>query len=382
MTYNKKTVFNTACVIMFTFGVSVICLGSILPEIIKKFEINALAAGGLASILPLGIMVGSLFCGPFADKNGYKGLFLICCTLVMLGMEGLAFGNSWMIIQISIFLIGAGGGALNSSASALVADISAGERGASLSILGIFYGLGALGLPSIIAALSTYFDAFTVIGGLGILILLVLFLIGVVTFPEAKQQGGFPLKEALQMIRNPVLLLLGMVMFFQSGLEGLVSNWTNGFLQDGLQIDAQQALMGLTVHMAALTLMRVALGYLLKKYKDITILNWCYGFILAGGLIFWLGNSFALKLVALGLLGAGFAGIFPIFLGMVGDKFAALSGTAFSIIFVIALIGNMLLNYGMGMMSFQYGIQQLPIFLVVCTVLMGGLLWRSKQHFN
>ncbi|MFK7982499.1 MAG: sugar MFS transporter [Saprospiraceae bacterium] len=382
MTYNKKTVFNTACVIMFTFGVSVICLGSILPEIVKKFGVDDIAAGVLASILPLGIMVGSLFCGPFADRNGYKGLFMLCCTLVMLGMEGLAFGDSWWMIQVAIFLIGAGGGALNSSASALVADISEGERGASLSILGIFYGLGALVLPSIIAALAAYFDAFTVIGGLGALILLVLILIAIVTFPAAKQQGGFPMKEALEMIKNPVLLLLGMVMFFQSGLEGLVSNWTNGFLQDGLQIDGKKALMGLTVHMAALTLMRVALGYLLKKYKDETVLNWCYGLMLAGVFIFWLGDIFALKLVALALLGAGFAGIFPIFLGMVGDKFAALSGTAFSIIFVIALIGNMIINYGMGLVSFQYGIQQMPIILVVCTVLMGGLLWRSKQHFN
>ncbi len=367
---------------MFTFGMSVICLGSILPEIKDKFQVNDLAIGGLASILPFGILVGSLLCGPFADKNGYKGLFLICCSLVLIGMEGIAFGTSWMIIQLSIFLIGAGGGALNSSASALVADISEGERGAKLSTLGIFYGLGALGLPSIISALSNYYDTFTVIGGLGAAIFLVLGLVAIVTFPEPKQQGGFPMKEALQMIKNPVLLLGGMVMFFQSGLEGLVSNWTNGFLQDGLQIDGQKALMGLTVHMGALTLMRVALGYLLKKYKDSTIMNWCYSFMLIGAFIFWLGNDFTLKLIALAFLGAGFAGIFPIFLGMVGDKFAALSGTAFSIIFVIALVGNMIINYGMGILSFQSGIAQLPILIVVCTVLMGGLLMRSKQYFS
>ncbi len=382
MTYNKKTVFNTACVIMFTFGMSVICLGSTLPEITAKFQKNDIAAGVLISILSFGILVGSLLCGPFADKNGYKGLFLICCSLVLIGMEGIAFGESWGIIQLSVFLIGAGGGALNSSASALVADISEGERGAKLSTLGIFYGLGALGLPSIISALSNYYDTFTVISGLGAAIFLVLGLIMMITFPVAKQQGGFPMKEALQMAKNPVLLLGGMVMFFQSGLEGLVSNWTTKYLQNSIEIDAQQALMGLTVHMGALTLMRVALGYLLKTYKDSTVMNWCYGFMVAGVFLIWQGNSYTLQLVALALLGAGFAGIFPIFLGMVGDKFAALSGTAFSMIFVIALIGNMIINYGMGQLSFNYGIAQLPILLIVCTLLMGGLLWRSRQHFN
>lgn len=380
--FNAKTVFNTACLTMFTFGMSVICLGSILPEITKKFAVNELAAGGLASILPLGIMVGSLFCGPFADRYGYKGLFMLCCSLVMIGMEGVAFGESWGIIQGAIFLIGAGGGALNSSASALVADISEGERGAKLSILGIFYGLGALGLPFIISALSKFADSFTVIGGLGALILLVILTVAIVRFPEPKLQGGFPVKEALEMIKNPVLILLGMVMFFQSGLEGLVSNWTNGFLQDGLQIDGEKALIGLTVHMAALTLMRVALGYLLKEYEDTTVMNWCYGLMIGGSLLLFLGNNFTVYLVALALIGAGFAGIFPIFLGMVGDKFAALSGTAFSVIFVIALFGNMLINYGMGVISFQYGIAQLPLILLICTLMMGLLLWRSKRHFN
>ena len=382
MTFNKKLVFNTACVIMFTFGMSVICLGAILPEVIEKFQMNEIAAGGLAAILPFGIMVGSLFCGPFADRNGYKGLFMLCCTLVLLGMEGLAFGNSWWMIQVAIFLIGMGGGALNSSASALVADISEGERGAKLSILGIFYGLGALGLPSIISGLSQTFDSFTVIGGLGAAVFFVILLVALVTFPEPKQQGGFPVKEALQMIKNPVLLLLGMVMFFQSGLEGLVSNWTNGFLQETLQIDGQKALMGLTVHMGALTVMRVALGYLLKKYKDETIMYWCYSFILGGAVLFSFGQTFGVQLIALILLGAGFAGIFPIFLGMVGDKFAALSGTAFSIIFVIALIGNMIINNGMGRVAFHHGIAQLPILIIGCALLMGGLLLLSRKHFN
>jgi len=99
-------------------------------------------------------------------------------------------------------------------------------------------------------------------------------------------------------------------------------------------------------------------------------------------LLYWFGTTFSLKLIALGLLGAGFAGIFPIFLGMVGDQFTTLSGTAFSIIFVIALVGNMLINYGMGIVAFQSGIVQLPVLIVVCTVLMGGLLWRSKRYFR
>ncbi|MEM6316956.1 MAG: MFS transporter [Bacteroidota bacterium] len=381
MPYRKQLVFNAACACMLAFGMSVICLGSILPEIVVKFQKTDVAAGVLASILPFGIMVGSLFCGPLADRYGYKGVFIFCCTLVLIGMEGLALSDSWWIIQLSVFAIGAGGGSLNSSASALVADISEGERGAKLSILGIFYGLGALGLPLVISSLSNFYDPFTIVAGLGSTVTLVIIWVALVTFPAPKQQEGLPFSEVLQMIKNPVLLLLAMVMFFQSGLEGLVSNWTKGFMQESLSIDGQKALMGLTVHMGALTLMRIALGYLLKKYQDTTVMVWCYGCILLGCTLFYVGGSFTIQLAALIALGIGFAGIFPIFLGMVGDKFAHLSGTAFSIIFVIALFGNMLINYGMGQVSFHFGIQQLPILLLSCTLLMGALLFGMRRVF-
>ena len=376
--YNSKIVFTAACVCMFTFGMSIICLGTILPEVVDKFQVSELAAGGLASILPLGVLIGSLFCGPLADRYGYKGLLIFCCALVMLGMEGLSFGNSWLIIQFSIFLIGTGGGALNSASSALVADISEGERGAKLSTLGIFYGLGALGMPLIISILADYFESFNIIAGAGTMVLIVIVGLLFIRFPVPKQQGGFPIKEGLQLAKNPVLILFGVIMFFQSGLEGLVSNWTNGFLQETLQIDSQKALMGLTVHMGALTLMRVALGFLLKRFSGVSILGFCYGTILVGCSILYFSNGYIWSLLSLILLGIGFAGIFPIVLGIIGDKWTTLSGTAFSVIFVIALLGNMLINYGMGIISFEASIIQFPVLLIVCAVAMGGLLWRAR----
>ena len=380
-TFNKTTVFYTACACMFTFGMSVICLGSILPEVVEKFGQNARAAGVLTSLLPLGIMAGSLFCGPFADRYGYKLLFIICCLLVMAGMESIAFAADWWLIQVGVFLIGTGGGALNSSASSLTAEISEGERGAKLSTLGIFYGLGALGLPFIISLLSNQFTAFEIIGGLGGAILLVVLTVLLVRFPQAKQASGFPMAEAWKLVRHPVLLLMGMVMFFQSGLEGLVSNWSNGYLQNSLGVENRQALVGLTVHMASLTAMRVALGFLLKKYRSLTIMRLSYGLIVMGMFTFWLGGTFYTALLALALIGAGFAGIFPIFLGRAGDLFTHLAGTAFSIILVIALFGNTVINYAMGELSYRTGSGLLPGVLLILTGCMGFLLWRSQRHF-
>ena len=44
------------------------------------------------------------------------------------------------------------------------------------------------------------------------------------------------------------------------------------------------------------------------------------------------------------LVGAGLASTFPVILSIVGSRYASLSGTAFSVALVIALIGQTLLN--------------------------------------
>jgi hypothetical protein len=66
------------------------------------------------------------------------------------------------------------------------------------------------------------------------------------------------------------------------------------------------------------------------------------------------------------MLGAGFAASFPVILGYIGHIYANLSGTAFSIAFVIGLTGNTLINYSFGLISNRYGTKQLPVLLLMC----------------
>jgi len=72
--------------------------------------------------------------------------------------------------------------------------------------------------------------------------------------------------------------------------------------------------------------------------------------------------------------GAGLAGGFPIMLGFAGDRFSNLSGTAFSIIFVVALIGNMLINFLTGVVVHGYGVEHLTTISYIEIALMALLL--------
>ena len=275
--YNKKLVFSAACLGMLLFGIVLISLGSILPSITIKFELDEISIGTLASILPFGILAGSLVFGPIVDRYGYKNLLIICSLMVLAGLEGIAYAESLFVLQISMLLIGFGGGVINGGTNALVADISTKDKGASLSYLGVFFGIGALGMPAILGLLSRTFSQSSIIAGIGFFVLIPVIFFIIVKFPVPKQSQGFPIKEGLNLIKEPILLLFGFVLFFESGMEGIVNNWTTTYLIKDLKVNPENALFALSYFVAGITVTRLLLGGILKKLESYIVMFICLG---------------------------------------------------------------------------------------------------------
>ncbi len=376
--YKKNLVFTAACIGMCFFGISMITLGAVLPSLTTKLGLDNLQATALVTFLPLGLLGGSLLFGPIVDRFGHKALLLLSCLVVLLGLEGIAFFTSIPLLQLSIIGIGLGGGILNGETNALVADISnEEEKGSRLSLLGAFYGIGALGIPVLLSFLSEYYSFEIILQGTGVVMLAgILFCLGV-RFPAPKQPQGFPIKEGWGLLKESSLLLLSFILFFQSGIE--CNNWTTLYLGQTTNIPENRALMALTCMVAGLTVARLLLVVLFKKIRQETVLRISLITAAVGFALLTFSPNFARAAAGMVLIGAGLASTFPVILSIIGSRYASLSGTAFSVALVIALIGQTLLNSLTGIISQGYSIAVYPYMMIASLLIMLLLFKRSLK---
>lgn len=378
--YKRNQVFAAACIALFLFGMTLITLGSILPSVTEKFKLDEMSTGKLVSILPVGILLGSLLFGPIVDRFGFKILLIAGVLISIVGLEGIAFTMSLTLLQVCIFITGLGGGSINGGTNALVADISIEDKGASLSLLGVSFGVGALGMPLLLGVLSKYQQYPAIISGVGIVMLLTVIYFLSVKFPEPKHAQGFPLKEGVKLLKEPALLLTGLFLFFQSGVEALVNNWTTTFLKVKMSTSVEDGLYALSFSVVGLTVARVLLGSLLKKISSFSLQLISLLLVAAGSLVLMYSSSYPTAFISLIITGIGLAAGFPVILGYIGELYARLSGTAFSIALVIALTGNTLINYVFGIIAKKYTVTQLPLLVIGCITCMIIILLIIKKE--
>ena len=379
--YHKNLVFTAACIGMCFFGVSMITLGSALPSLVTKLGLSGLQTTSLVTFLPLGMLIGSLIFGPIVDRFGHKALLVPSCIIVLSGLEGLIFFESIPLLQLSIVGIGLGGGILNGETNALVSDISGeSEKGSRLSFLGMFYGLGALGIPSLLGVLSEHYSFETILQGIGIIMLAGILFCIPVRFPAPKQAQGFPVKEGLGLLKESSLLLLSSILFFQSGIEGVCNNWSTSYFGQVTDIPANQALIALTCMVVGLTAARMLQIVIFKKKKPATVLPYSLILTAIGFGLLTASPGFIRAATGMVLVGMGLSSTYPVILSILGTRYPALSGTAFSIALAIALVGQAAMNGLMGMVSvYACGIVFYPYMMIGSLIIMLILFKRSLK---
>jgi len=381
--YRRKVVFWSSCAGMLLFGIVLITLGSVIPDLRLKTGMDEVSSGALFSLMQFGILAGSMIFGPVVDKYSYRMLLSISCVFMAAGFLGIALAHSEGILRVYGFLIGLGGGAVNGATNALVSDISEKDKGAKLSLLGVAFGVGALGMPLILGMLRDLFSFEVILVSVAVLTAATGILFLIIRFPPPKQPHGFPVARSLAMFKDGFLIMIALFLVVQSSFEGILNNWTTTYLIDYMSVEQSRALYALSAFVAGMTIMRILIGTVLRSLAEKKLLPVSFTLILAGLLLMKWGYSTGAAITGLVLLGAGLAAGFPVMLGLTGNRYAELSGTAFSLVLFIALLGNMTVNYSMGFIARNFGISHLitvAFILLAFMVFLYIILFKNNKR--
>ncbi len=367
---------------MFVFGIVMAILGAILPSLFGRLSLDKGQAGNLFLYMNFAMLVMSLLFGPIVDRFGFK-MFLVVSSLLVVAAFGLLAGaSSYGLIILAAVVLGLGGGGLNGGTNALISDINPAGRGSALNLLGIFFGFGALLMPFLIGTLLGWTGLRTLLILAALLAVVPFILFGSSGFPRPKQGQGFPLSRAAGVVRDPLLWLCAFILFFESGNEFTIGGWISTYLGEVFGSPAAAAALILAGYWAAIMAGRLMASRIARRMKNesMVFLGAGLAFLAAVALVAAPGRAWA-SLAAV-LIGLGFATIYPSTLAVAGEHFAALSGTAFSVIFTVALAGGMLCPWLAGRIAKASGLRNgllIPVFNCFMILVLTAALRRRRS---
>ena len=142
-----------AILAIFVYGMIAAMLGTILPDLGARFHLTPKQNGTIAFVQAIGLIIASVGVGPLIDTEGKKVGMVLGLAIITLALFLLPRSTGYSNIMIYMFLLGLGGGIVVTGANALASDVNVAERGTTLNLLNLFFGLGGLATPFISANL-------------------------------------------------------------------------------------------------------------------------------------------------------------------------------------------------------------------------------------
>lgn len=367
---------------MFGIVLAILGTGFGLPEMRARLKIDLSQQGHLFLLLYFGIFISSLVVGPLIDHVGYKANLFVSSALVSAAMVGFAVAHSFASAAMAALLLGVGGGGLNTCTNALVSDVYGDERGSMLNLLGIFFGVGAICIPLLAASIEGHFRISQLFLFCAVMAAICAFGYALLSFPPIRAGQAFSLREVVAVAKYPGVLLLGFILFLESGNEACIGGWTSTFVNT-IGYSARTATLVLASYWAALMVSRMVAARVLQGIGKSHLVLIIALISLLGCAILVAARSLLLLFAGTALIGLTYGPIFPTMLAIAGDRYSERSGTVFGLLFSVALMGGMLFPWTVGQVSQGLSVRAgmiVPLLGAVGIILLSAIVFVRERN--
>lgn len=327
-----------AILAIFVYGVIAAMLGTILPDLSKRFQLTPSQNGAIAFAQALGLIIASLAVGPLIDNEGKKVGLVLGLALIAIALFLLPRSKSYGSIKTWMFLLGLGGGIIVTGANALASDVNEAQRASTLNLLNLFFGLGGLATPFISANLLKN-DSFKLCNLASALAVITLVVHVAAPIPPPSGARSFVFSEAGALLGAPVLWLLALFLFLYVAAEVGVWNWlARHLIAQG--IPESRALNILSLGFAlGLLIGRVVVSRILVTVPAPQVTLAASALIAITTFLMLRARTPNAAGATVFLAGIAMAPVFPTTLAIVGDRFTQATATAMGIVITFGWVG-------------------------------------------
>ncbi|MEK5495849.1 MFS transporter [Bacillus sp. FSL M8-0077] len=309
-----KKVFYFGCIFYFFIGTIHVFFGSLTPYLLSSYEKGPGELSSLIFFQFIGFLTGVLLSPILVRKKGY-GAVLTMGLLLMIGalLLGLLVPG-WTILVVAGFFLGSGAGSLETTAGAYV--ISMANSAKRISIMEVFFGLGALLFPLLILLTvteETWHYVFLFQAGA-----LTFFLMLWLTFMNKLPRGQ--MADPIQDMKKPSLLfdrgnrmivvLMICFAFFYAGIETNFANFLPSIMLE--KGGDNWGLFAVSTFWTAIVIGRTVIARKADQLHPLRFLKLSAALMIVLLAIFALATHIAAQLILIFFIGLCAAGMFPI----------------------------------------------------------------------
>ena len=367
--------------LMSLYGVSIVMIGTLVPELLQYFEVSLSEIGFLMTIQCFGGILALFLGSRFAEK--VKKSLIIPIAFGALGLGLLTVGNSpsFIVLQSAFFITGFFIRITDIFLNAFVGQMHQEESGIYLNRLHMFFSIGAFTGPlysGMLIKLDFHWQQiYTIIGILFVVSALLgywfILPMGRIQ-PTQKPQNRIPL-NFLEIIQDPKIWILGITLLFYSFHQLSVTVWLPYYMEDSLGASKETANLAISLFWFGIILGRLFVSIIVKNQDPARLLS-LGAFV--GAVLLVVGiysRDILLTTSAYFLVGLLTGAVIPLAFTICYKIFPEVIALATTFLSIFLLSGQMVGPWLLGISAEIFTIHH-AIFLTVITLFGCTLVWK------
>ena len=366
---------------MSLYGVSIVMIGTLVPELLQYFEVSLSDIGFLMTIQCFGGILALFLGSRFAEKVKKSLIIPIAFGSLGLGLLVVGYSASFLVLQTAFFLTGFFIRITDIFLNAFVGQIHQENSGIYLNRLHMFFSIGAFTGPfysGMLIKLDFHWQQiYSIIGILFVVSALLgcWFILPIGKMHHTQSPMNRTPLHFLEIIQDPKIWILGATLLFYSFHQLSVTVWLPYYMEDSLGASKEMANLAISLFWFGIILGRFFVSIIVKNQDPARLLSFgafVGAFLLVVGIY---SRDIFLTTSAYFIVGLLTGAVIPLAFTICYKIFPEVIALATTFLSIFLLSGQMVGPWLLGVSAEMFSINN-AIFLTVITLFGCTVVWK------